>query len=182
MCFLCALRTGVIVAGLAVFVTIYLLDLGCTGILTESRQVDAVGTHVGDTSAFVESLCYHHGLAYGEAQFAGSLLLQCRSSERRRRSALQWLLAHCVDGKLCVHALLEEGINFFLGFEVLVELSLYFGCVAALIDEGKDGIHTEVWLTLEFLYLSLTFYDEANCNTLHTAGRKGRFHLTPKHG
>ena len=73
--FLCSLGMGVVGAWLAVFASIYLDDFILAGIGAEGGEVDAIGTHVGDASAFVQLLGNHHGLAHGESQLSGSLLL-----------------------------------------------------------------------------------------------------------
>ena len=71
-----SLRAGMIGARLAVLIAVNLDNLVLAGIAAEGREVYAVGTHVGDASAFVQALSHHHGLAYGEAELAGCFLLQ----------------------------------------------------------------------------------------------------------
>ena len=65
-----------ILAYLAVLLTIELGNLFLAGIDTQAREVDRVSTHIGDLSVFIEMLGYHHCLADREAQLTGSFLLQ----------------------------------------------------------------------------------------------------------
>ena len=50
---------------MAIFFAINLDDFILAGIGADGGEVDAIGTHVGDASAFVQFLGNHHGLAHG---------------------------------------------------------------------------------------------------------------------
>ena len=60
-------RAGVILAYLAVFLTIQLGNLFLAGIDTQGGEVYRVCTHIGNLSVFVQVLSHHHGLAYRKA-------------------------------------------------------------------------------------------------------------------
>ena len=90
------------------------------GIGAEGREVYAISTHVGDASALIESLRYHHGLAYSEAQLAGSLLLEGRGGEWRGRHTLGRLLGDSLYRELGVLTLLQECLYLVVGLEALV--------------------------------------------------------------
>ena len=108
MSFLCTLRAGVEVARVAVLSTIETRNLFLAGTDTECRQVNRVGTHIGDMSVLVESLCHHHGLRHGESQLAGCFLLHRTGSKRWCRHALHGLLRDAFHHEIGIHALLKE--------------------------------------------------------------------------
>ena len=76
MSLLSTFGVGVILANLAVVLAIEPDNLSLAGTQTKFREVDRVGTHISDLSAFIQMLCHHHGLADREAKLAGCFLLQ----------------------------------------------------------------------------------------------------------
>ena len=114
-----------ILAYLAVFLTVELGDLLLAGIDTQTRQVHGVRTHIGNLSVFIQVLGNHHRLTHGEAQFTGSLLLQGRSGEGRCRGTLQRLLADRLYGIGGIDALLQELLHLLVGLQALCQRGLY---------------------------------------------------------
>ena len=70
-------------AGVQVGVPEPLLDAGACRIDGFFRQVDAVGSHIGDVPGLVQPLGDLHRLAGRHAQFAVAFLLQCAGRKRR---------------------------------------------------------------------------------------------------
>ena len=176
MSFLGTLRTGVEVAGIAVFWTVEADDFLLAGADAERRQVHRVGTHVGDMSALVEALCHHHRLRNGEAKLAGGFLLQSTGGERRCRHALHGLAGDALHDELGILALLEEGQCLVVGLKAVAERGKQGGTL-----HFQLGADVEVGLALEGLNLALALNDESHGDTLHSACRQRRLHLAPKH-
>ena len=171
-----------VVAWTAVFLAVGLDDFLLAGVDAEAGEVDRVGTHIRDLSALVEPLGHHHRLAHGEAQLAGCLLLQRRGGEGRCRRALQRLLLHVADDKLCRLALLQESQHLVVRLQTGIQLGLHFRDRPVGVGQTEDGVHTVEGFALESLYLALALHDEADGHALHTSGREGRLHLAPQHG
>ena len=131
-------------------------------------------------SALVESLCHHHGLADGEAQLAGGLLLQRGGGEGRCGHALHGLAGDALHAELGVAALLEEGQRLLVGAETGGELAVDHLAVA-LARQHQLGADVVVGFALESLYLALAFHDEPDGDALHATCREGRLHLAPEH-
>ena len=127
----------------------------------------------------VQVLSNHHCLRHRKAQFAGSLLLQCRSGEGRCGCTLQWFLVDRLNGVGRVNTFLQELLHLFVGLQTLCERSLYLCLRTVGIGDGKDAGNTIVCLALEILYLTFALYDEAYGNALYTSGRQGGFNLAP---
>ena len=53
-----------------------------SGIQRLLRQIDTVGSHIGNVSVFVQTLCNPHGISSGEAELTIRFLLQCTGRER----------------------------------------------------------------------------------------------------
>ena len=117
---------------------------------------------------FIQVLCHHHRLADGEAQLAGCFLLQGRSSEWRRRSTLQRLLADRLYGEVCFHTLLQEFLHLLVRLHALSQRCLYLCLRTIRIGNSKNTIYAIVGLALEVLNLALTLNNQSYGNTLHT--------------
>ena len=76
MGFLRSLSTGMISAAFVVLFPRHLLNHWAASVQTQVAQIHRVGTHIGDKTAFVETLCHAHRLCNGEPKFARCLLLQ----------------------------------------------------------------------------------------------------------
>ena len=176
------LRTGVVLAHFGVFLAVELADFLLGGVDAQSGEVYRVGTHIGNLSVLVEVLGNHHGLADRKAQLAGGLLLEGRGGEGRCRRTLHGLLAHAIDGKGCLLALLQELRHLVVRLHALCQGGLHLGLRAVAVGDGKDGVDAVIGLAGERLYLTLTLDNEAYGHTLHTTCRQGGLHLTPQDG
>ena len=180
--FLSTLRTGVILAHLAVFLTIELGNLLLAGVDTQAREVDGVRTHIGNLSVFIQVLSHHHGLTDGKAQFAGSFLLQGRGGERGSGSTLHGLFHYGFNDVGCLFAFLQELLDLFVGLHALGQRSLHFRLRTVRIGNGKNTIDAIVGLAVEILDFAFAFDNQSYCHTLYAACRKRRLHLTPQYG
>ena len=79
------LAAGAVLSHLEILLTDSLLHLLADGIQRQFAQVHRVGTHIGDETFLIESLCQPHGLLDRESKLAGSFLLQCAGGKGRRR-------------------------------------------------------------------------------------------------
>ena len=93
------LRLGRILTYLVVLFTVKIMNLRLGSADGKPRKVDAVGTHVGDLTRFIEPLGHHHGLSHREAQFARCLLLQGGGGEGRCGRFLRRFRHHLIDGE-----------------------------------------------------------------------------------
>ena len=117
VCLLCPLATGVVLACLGILLAYGFGDMLLAGSQAEFGKVHAVGTHVGNHTAFIQALGYHHGLCHAQTQSMCSFLLQCRGGKWRCRSSFGRFLGHFLYGIFCTLATLQEGNCFFLGLE-----------------------------------------------------------------
>ena len=181
MGFLCPFGLCMEVTGRAILLTKEFGDRLLTAVDGKCREVDAVGTHIGDASVFIELLCNAHGLRHGEPQLSGSFLLQGRSRERRRRRALQRFFRHIAHGEDSVLATVEEVESLIVCGKALIELCLDLHTKVITIYGCEDGSNTVVRLTLEGLYLTFTLYDESDGHALYTSCRQRRFDFSPQY-
>ena len=72
---LSSFRLGVVLTRLDIFGTIILLDFLLGHTKSKARQVDRVGTHIGNLTGFVELLGDTHCVGHRETKFAGRFLL-----------------------------------------------------------------------------------------------------------
>ena len=92
-----AFGLGLVAAGLDVFGTVFGGDFLLGHAQGEVAEVHAVGTHVGDVSAFVQLLCHLHGSGHAEAKLAAGLLLEGAGGEGSGGGALGGLGLDFVD-------------------------------------------------------------------------------------
>ena len=144
-------------------------------------KVDGVGTHVGYQSGFVQTLRHHHGLCHGEAQFAGSLLLQGRGGERGCGSFLQRTGSDVADGKRGCFTALQQFPGFCLCLKPVRQFGFHFHCFAVSVRNEEYGGNTVGCFGLECMYLAFALYNETDGYGLYTACRKGRFHFLPQY-
>ncbi len=88
------------------------LAVGCGDFLRNSlqchlREIERVGTHVGDESVLVKLLGNHHSLGNGHSELARGFLLERGSGERRCRRLFQRMYINAGDRVGCVSAALE---------------------------------------------------------------------------
>ena len=169
------------VTGRAILLTKEFGDRLLTAVDGECREIDAIGTHVGDASVLIELLRDAHGLRHGESELPGSFLLQRGSGERRRGRALQRFFRHIAYGEDSVFATVEEVECLLVCGEALVEFCLDLHADVVAIDGREDSRDTVVRLTLECLDLTLTLHDESDGYALYTSGRKRGLYLTPQY-
>ena len=145
----------------------------------KAREVNRVGTHVGDVTALIERLCYAHCLCYREAELARCFLLQGGSGERWGRALLYWLYLDVGNSEGCVFAVLEQ-FNCLLAIVVaLVEFARHYAAVG--IASEHFAAHAVVLLTLKVANLLLTLGKKAHCHALHATGTQCRLDFLPQH-
>ena len=179
---LSSLRTGMILAHLAVFLAIEFGNLLLAGIDAQAREVHRVRTHIGNLSVLIQVLSHHHRLADGKAQFAGSFLLQGRCREGGSWRTLHGLLHYSVNNERGFFALLQELLYLFVRLHALSQRSLHFRLRTISIGNGKNTIDAIVGLTVEVLDFAFTLDNQTYCHTLYTTSRKRRLYLAPQHG
>ncbi len=197
MRFLRVLRLGVVDAravgeiGLAEFV----VDDGAGLRDRFRRDLDAVGSHVGDEAgrlavdldAFVKPLRDLHGAAGGETELAGGFLLQRRGGEGRVRVAPRGLALDGGDGEARgLDARNDVGRRLLVRNVELAEFPAVEcdeagdeGGAATRLHVGFDG---PVFLAAEGLNLQLAVADETERDGLHAAGRARARKLAPENG
>ena len=180
--FLGTFRMGLVMTRLAVLLAIETVDFCLAGIDAEIRQVDGVGTHIGDTSVLIQSLGDHHRLTDGEAQLTGSLLLQGRCGKGRCWCTLHRLFLDAVHRECGVLAFLQEGLCLLCGLETGTQGGFDLRSRTVGVGDGKDTIHTIIGLALEILDLALTLHNQTDGNTLYTSCRQGGLDLAPQYG
>ena len=124
-------------------------------------------------------MCDAHRVGDREAQFAGGLLLQRRSGERRSRVAHGGFLLDAVDFIGSVRARLQEFPGLFLVLETVRQLGKEV-VLLSVLGEDKLCCHTVGATLHEVLDFFLAFDDEAHRYALHTACREGGLYLFPK--
>ena len=136
--FVSLLRTlalGLEAAGLVVFLPRMLLDLTSDSAEGLRREVDRVGTHIGDMPRFVEGLCEAHRLRDGVAELVCGLLLQRRCGEGSCWRAASCTARDRTDREVCRSTACHEGLSLSFGSEAMIEL-----CQETLTrgeDEGR---------------------------------------------
>ena len=179
MCLLCAFGLGVVLTRFGVFLAIERSYLLFGHIYSQRRQVDGVGTHVGDKSRLVELLCHLHGARNGETELAAGLLLQRGGGERRCGGAFGGFLLGGIDGEGGSDAVVEELLGFGLGVELARELG---GEVFFVVGQVKNGNYLVMRGFLEVLNLLLAFHYQPYGHRLHTSCGERRFDFAPQDG
>ena len=157
------------------------------------RDVHRVGPHVGDEAdlalagevhALVQLLGDPHGLARGEPELAGGLLLEGGGGERRGRGPLDLLLANLQDAEGGVPQALDVLLGLLLGGE---DVALLVGGGGQLLLPDLDqpgqewallrlrrepGVDAPVLLGLERLDLPFAVDDQPQRHRLDAAGRQ----------
>ena len=142
MCFLRALGVGGVLPGTGVFRTEVVADESFCSASCQRRKVGGVRTHVGDETPFVQGLCQPHGGAYGQMQFARSLLLQGRGGKRSCRNPDSVFLLYIFYCKACADAVLQELFCLLEGVELVVKdcFNLYGRLCAFGVEGSLDAI------------------------------------------
>ena len=178
MCLLCTLAAGVVLACLRILLAHGFGNVRLAGCQAQFGQVHAIGTHVGNHTAFIQALCYHHGLRHAQSQAMCRLLLQGGGGKGRRRSSFCRFLRHLLYGVCGSLAKFQEGNCLFLGLETARQFCLHLLALLCL----EQGGNTVRCFALEGHHLSLALHYQAHCHTLHTACRQGWLHLAPQNG
>ena len=143
-----------------------------------TRQIDRVGTHIGDQTLLVQTLCQRHRLRHRHTQLTTCLLLQGRGGERRCGNTLRRLLLTLHDGETCALAAFEE-CNRLLA---LLETAAQLGTERGLVVGRELRHHAIVVRSLEVDDLALAFNQQTHRNALHATRRQTRLDLLPEHG
>ena len=178
VCLLRALGLGLIVTNLMILLAKELDDLllGLSQRLT--RQIDRVGTHIGDQTLLVQTLSQRHRLRNRHTQLTTCLLLQGRGGERRRGNTLRRLLLALHDRETCALATFEECYRLL----ALLETAAQLGTERGLVVGRELRHHAIVLRRLEIDDLSLALNQQTHCNALHATRRQTRLDLLPQHG
>ena len=182
VCLLCALGVCGVAACLDVFVAHEACDLVACGGKGQCREIDRVGTHVGDVSRLIEPLGDHHRLRDREAELACRFLLECRCGERRCGRAAHGVCLDARDGERGVAACAEQC----LGGGLVGDASCELGgeCVRGAVGgcHGEVARHAEPLLRDEGVDFPLAVYDEPHCHRLHASCRQCGLDFAPEHG
>ena len=122
MSLLRALALGLEAAGLVVFLPGVLLDLTSDSAEGLRREVDRVGTHIGDMPRFVEGLREAHRLRDGVAELVCGLLLQRRCGEGCGWRAASSTARDRTDREVCRSTACHKGLSLGFGSEAMIEL------------------------------------------------------------
>ena len=171
-------RTGVILASLDVLLAHLLCDDRFAGTQTEFAQIDTICTHIGDASAFIKVLGYHHGLSHSEAELVSRFLLQCACREWGSGRSFYGFCLNVLNGKLAILQALQECLCLFDCGETSAQFGFHF--VAFSIEE--DSCDAIVLFAAEILNLAFTLNNQSDSNALDAASRKAWLHFAPKHG
>ena len=144
------------------------------------RQVDRVGTHIGDQTLLIQTLCERHCLRHRHTQLTTSLLLQGRGGEGRCGNTLRRLLLALHDGETCATAALEECDCLLAGLEAAIQLGTERCLLVAIGD--KLCHNAEICNRLKVDDLALALNQQTHRNTLHAACRQTRLDLLPEYG
>ena len=129
------LALGLEAAGLVVFLPGVLLDLTSDSAEGLRREVDRVGTHIGDMPRFVEGLREAHRLRDGVAELVCGLLLQRRCGEGSSWRAASSTARDRTDREVGRSTAGHKGLSLGFGSEAMIEL-----CQETLTrgeDEGR---------------------------------------------
>ena len=173
-----ALTAGVILAYLQIFRTYIFGDFVAYCAKCQAREIERVGTHVGDVSGLIEGLRHTHGLCHRETELPCGLLLQCGSGEWRCRRLFQRLNRYIAHGECGAVAVLKETHGLVVVGKALVELGLHRHRCACWGELRRDAV---VWLALEVAYFFFALGNQPHSHALHTAGRQRRLDFLPKH-
>jgi len=159
------------------------------------RQVDRVGTHVGDQThgaladvdALVEILGGAHGARGGQPELAYPFLLHGGGGERRRGVALALAAVDLGDGELAIGGRLETfprrgGAGLVLEGELrdLLAVELIEARGERLVVGATVGGNRPVFARVEGFDLLLALDDHPQGRALHAAGRQARVDLLPQ--
>ena len=175
------LGLGLVVIPARVLLTVELDDLLLALGQRLLREVDRVGTHVGDETLLVEVLRHGHRLRDAHAQLAARLLLERRGGERRRREALCGLLLGAGHREGGVDAAAQERLGLLARLEARRELGLEERLVGVVggVELRHDAV---VGGRMEGDDFTLALHEQPYGNALHAARRERRPHLLPQHG
>ena len=176
---LCALRMGLVLAGLRIVLAVILLNelLGC--VQCQAGKVSRVSSHVCDETSLVKTLCDTHCLAHGKTQLSGRFLLQCRCGERRCRCPGALLLLNAAYVEYGIRAVLQELTGLVNAIEPGIEHGIdLHSCGGAFRME--DGGRAVVRLALESENFPFAVDDESQCDALYASGRELRLDFSPE--
>ena len=175
-----ALGLGLIVANLVILLAEELnnLLLGLRQSLT--RQIDRVGTHIGDQTLLVQTLCQRHRLRHRHTQLTACLLLQGRGGEGGRGNTLRRFLLALHHRETCAFATFEECHSLLALLETAAQFGTEHRLLVALGDKLRHN--AEVIRRFEVDNLALALNQQSHRHTLHTTCRQTRLDLLPQHG
>ncbi|OQC25448.1 MAG: hypothetical protein BWX70_02469 [Verrucomicrobia bacterium ADurb.Bin070] len=173
---------------------IRLVDEGARGGLRIPRDIDRVGTHVGDQAhrraasqlhALVEFLREAHGPVGREAAHARRRLLQRRGDERRQRTPRAFALAHRADAQGAAFEVIQQRLGGLLAADRRL-LAVHAGephreRIERRLFAPHRCAHHPVRLDLKRLDLALALRNQTQRDRLHAPGAQPLLEAAPEH-
>ena len=145
------------------------------------REIDRIGTHVGDMPFLVKPLGNSHGFGDPEPQFAGCFLLQSRGGERRRRAFGGRLFLDGFDGPIALACFLEPRAYLFFVVKTSVEFGFERRLYRSIGGCGlKPTVNPKGCLGLEGRNFSFSVHENPDGYGLYPSCGKRRLNFAPQ--
>ena len=175
--FLCTFAGCVVITCLDILLSHAFGNLLFTGSKAQGRQIDTVGTHVGNQTVLVQTLCNHHCLGNTQSQLVCSFLLQGAGRERWRRHTLGRLANYFTYPQISVLTCFQESLRFMFRSKAVCQFSLYLVAIVS-IQTGCNAVRI---ISLEIDNFPFPFYNQSYGYALNTTCTQCRLYLTPQY-